>query len=63
MCIMKTVNARDVRNFSIYGSGEQEWLLLPGATFKVDRVKDDPANNEGKPTATAWKLVYLTQIK
>lgn len=44
MCEFKVKNARDVRKLSVFGSTEQEWLLLPGARFGIDSVKDRRAN-------------------
>jgi len=31
MAIRKVTNARDVRNLSIFGASQEEWLLLPGS--------------------------------
>ena len=61
MAILKVTNARDVRNLSIFGATEEEWLLLPGATFSIDKVKEDATGAPGDPVATKWYTVYLTQ--
>lgn len=63
LCILDTTNARDVRNFSIFGSGEQEWMLLPGSSFKIDRVETSDKGTEGRPKATEWHVVYMSQVK
>jgi hypothetical protein len=61
MAILKVTNARDVRNLSIFGSSEEEWLLLPGATFSIDKIKEETKGAAGKPPATKWYTVHLTQ--
>ena len=63
MCTLNTTNARDIRNLSIFGSVEEEWLLLPGATFNIDRIEEKPSGPAGTPKATKWIEVHLTQAK
>ena len=63
MCILNTTNARDIRNLSIFGAGEEEWLLLPGATFGIDRIEEKPSGPPGAPKATKWIEVHMTQSK
>lgn len=63
LCVLKTTNARDVRDFSVFGSKEEEWLLLPGSSFKVDRIETFDTGEAGRPPATEWHVVYMTQVK
>lgn len=61
-------NARDMRLFSIYGAGEEEWVVLPGATFNIVSVEDEKDPKFRKPgikvaPATAWKVVTMKQTK
>ena len=58
---VEVVNGRDLRQLSVFGYSEAEWLLMPGATFTIDRIEDDPQHDVGTPTATAWKKVKLKQ--
>lgn len=58
---VEVTNARDLRQLSIFGYTEAEWLLLPGATFSISKVEDDPQHDAGAPAATLWKKVTLTQ--
>jgi hypothetical protein len=66
LCEMDVINGRDIRDLSVYGAREEEWLMLPGATFSIDRIEDvtDPKKQKrGYPPATAWKIVHMTQTK
>lgn len=61
-CVFDVDDARDISTLSEVQS-EKEWLLLPGATFQITKIEDDPDGQEGKaPKATACKLVHLKQI-
>ena len=55
-------NGRDLRQLSVFGYSEAEWLLMPGATFAIEKVEDNPQHDAGAPAATAWKKVKLKQI-
>jgi hypothetical protein len=61
-CVLEVDDARDIRPLSEVAV-EQEWLLLPGATFAVTRIEDKTGGAPGTPPATAWKVVHLKQIK
>lgn len=61
MCILDVKNGRDIRNLSIFGSKEEEWLLLPGATFAITSIVEKPAGSAGSPAATKWLEVHVTQ--
>ena len=56
-------NARDIRDLSIYGAGEEEWLLLPGATFAIGKITPMTTGPAGTPPAKKWYEVMLTQTK
>lgn len=61
-CIFQVDNARDIQLLSDAG-GEKEWLLLPGATFKITKIEDDTEQVPGDIVpATSWKVVYLQQV-
>jgi hypothetical protein len=61
-CILEVDDARDIRPLSEVAA-EQEWLLLPGATFTITKIEDRANGTPGSPPATAWKVVHLKQIK
>lgn len=63
MCIFSVTNGRDISELSVMGSLEKEVLLLPGATFQVSKIESPTEGDEGKPSATDWKVVYLDQVK
>lgn len=58
--VFDCIDARDVKPFSETGS-EKEWLLLPGATFVVTKVEDDPDFSSARG-ATSGKIVHLVQV-
>jgi hypothetical protein len=61
-CIFQVDNARDIQLLSD-ADGEKEWLLLPGATFKITKIEDDTQQVPGTIVpATSWKVVYLQQV-
>ncbi len=61
-CIFEVDDARDLRALSEVAS-EEEWLLLPGATFAITKIEDETNGLPGRPAATAWKVVHLKQVK
>jgi len=63
LATLKLTNARDIQDLSVYGAIESEWVLLPGATFKVEKIEDLPSGVKGRPPATRWVSVTLTQTK
>lgn len=62
-CILEVTNGRQLGELSIYGAGENEVLLLPGAEFSITGVEQHDAGLAGRPPATAWYTVRLTQTK
>ncbi len=50
-------NGREVRDLSVFGKGEAEWLLLPGTVLQTDSVEKLPKGTAGEPAAKAWYLV------
>jgi len=63
--IFETTNARNIKDLSLFAS-EDEWLLLPGATFIRKKVEEIPAarlSMPGNPPATSGKIVTLVQQK
>ena len=59
-CILEVDDARDVQALSETRQ-EEEWMLLPGATFDITRIEDKATGHAGTPPATAWKVVHLKQ--
>ncbi len=53
-------DARDVQGLSNVKS-EKEWLLLPGTSFTIDSIKPAAIQLPGKPQATEWWEITLTQ--
>ena len=55
---------RDIKAISV-NKKEDEWLMLPDSSYRIERI-ESPANGpEGRddaPAATAWRNVYMTQI-
>lgn len=62
-CILQVTNGRQLADLSIYGAGESEVLLLPGAEFSITQIDQHQAGAPGRPPATAWYTVHLTQTK
>lgn len=62
-CILEVTNGRQLGELSIYGAGENEVLLLPGAEFTITSVEQQDGGAAGRPPATAWYTVHLTQTK
>ena len=61
-CILGVTDARNVELLS-EAMHEKEWLLLPGATFTITKIEDDPVQDPGAdPNATAWKIVHMKQV-
>ncbi len=61
-CILEVTDARNVELLS-EAMDEKEWLLLPGATFTITKIEDDPVQDPGlDPKATAWKIVRMRQV-
>jgi hypothetical protein len=54
-------NAREIRDLSVYGKGEEEWLLLPGTVLQATKVVEETAGNAGDPAATKWATVSYQQ--
>ncbi len=64
MCVLNVTNGRQVEGLSIYGAGEREVLLMPGAEFNIDRIEQHNAGPPGgAPQATAWYTVHMSQVK
>jgi hypothetical protein len=64
MCILNVTHGRQVEGLSIYGAGEREVLLMPGAEFTIDWVESHKNGPPGAaPNATAWYTVYMSQVK
>ena len=63
MAIFEVTNGRDIRDLSIYGAGEEEWLLLPGATFAIGKITPMATGPVGTPPAEMWYEVTLKQTK
>ena len=57
MTEVQVKNGREVRDLSVFGKGEAEWLLLPGTVLQTDSVEKLPKGAAGKPAAKAWYLV------
>ena len=57
MTEVQVKNGREVRDLSVFGKGEAEWLLLPGTVLQTDSVEKLPKGTAGKPAAKAWYLV------
>ena len=56
-------NARDIQSIS-EAKSEEEWLLLPGATFTITGRRTPMARPPGKdPKATSWWVIELKQTK
>lgn len=62
-CILEVTNGRQLGELSIYGAGENEVLLLPGAEFSITNIEQHDGGLPGRPPATAWYTVHLTQTK
>lgn len=60
-CILEVTNGRDLSKISVYGASEKEVLLLPGATFKISNMTEEKTGDEGRPPATRWVTIRLTQ--
>lgn len=63
-CFFEVNDARDIKAIS-ETPRENEWLLLPGASFEITKIVDAKQGDPGAPgvtPATAWKEVYLTQV-
>jgi hypothetical protein len=58
--VFECTDARDIR-FISEAQNENEWLLLPGATFAIDKISDDP-NFDRSRGATSGKIVHLKQV-
>lgn len=54
-------NGREIRDLSVYGKGEAEWLLLPGTVLQATSVVESPTGNVGSPPATKWARVQYQQ--
>lgn len=57
MTEVQVKNGREIRDLSVYGRGEEEWLLLPGTVLQTDSVEELPSGTPGSPPATKWYLV------
>lgn len=62
-CIVEVTNGRQLGELSIYGAGENEVLLLPGAQFSITSIEQHDSGAVGRPPATAWYTVHLRQTK
>lgn len=63
-CFFEVNDARDIKPISEIAV-ENEWLLLPGASFEITKIVNVKQGDPGKPgvtPATAWKEVHLKQI-
>jgi hypothetical protein len=63
LCTLDVTNGRDLSKISVYGAAEKEVLLLPGATFKIAKITEEKTGPEGRPPATRWVTIRLTQTK
>jgi hypothetical protein len=62
MVEIQVTDGREAAALSIYGRGENEWLLLPGSSIKVDDIIDEPSGPLGaEPKATRWVTVKAHQ--
>lgn len=62
MYFIDVTNARNVMDFSA-AKAEKEVLAPAGSQFKVSRVERHDGGNPGRPDATAWYSVFLSQTK
>jgi len=53
-------DARDLAPLSRV-TDESEWLILPGTTFTIDKIAPAKTRPAGKPQATEWWEITLTQ--
>jgi hypothetical protein len=58
--VFDCIDARDIKFLSNI-QGENEWLLLPGATFAITKIEDDP-NFVPYKGSTSGKIVHLAQV-
>jgi hypothetical protein len=58
---IRVSDGRDIQSFSIYGKGEGEWLLFPGAKIVADRVVEEQTGPAGTPPATRWVRIWAHQ--
>jgi hypothetical protein len=54
-------NGREIRDLSVYGRGEEEWLLLPDTVMQTDSVDEVFNGTAGSPAATRWFVVKAHQ--
>jgi hypothetical protein len=54
-------NGREIRDLSVYGKGEAEWLLLPGTVLQATEVTEESTGAVGSPAATKWATVKFEQ--
>jgi hypothetical protein len=53
---------RDVRDLSVLGKAEEEWLLLPGTKLETISVEQRPSGTPGDPIATRWVFVKEREV-
>lgn len=65
--VVYEITMKDGRDISLLSAAisknEEEVLILPGAELKVDAVIPESTGNAGKPSATAWYKIKMTQVK
>jgi hypothetical protein len=54
-------HGREIRDLSVYGRGEDEWLLLPGAVLETVSWEELPSGDLGKPQAKKWVRVMAKE--
>ena len=63
MLDLNVIDAKDVQDLSIYGDTEGEWMIQPGAKFRIDSIKQKRTGKPGvPPTITKWYEISMTQI-
>jgi hypothetical protein len=61
MSEVQVTNGREIRDLSVYGRGEEEWLLLPDTVLQTDSVDEVFNGTPGSPAATRWFVVKAHQ--
>jgi hypothetical protein len=61
MSEVQVTSGREIRDLSIQGRGEGEWLLLPDTVLQTDSVQELPTGDAGSPQATRWFIVKAHQ--
>jgi hypothetical protein len=57
MTEIQVQHGREIRDLSVFGRGEEEWLLLPGAVIQTVSWEELPPGDAGSPQATKWVRV------